>query len=41
MALVMKLDNVVNNKGKYVYSRRIPTDLKHHYPSSKEPFFRC
>ncbi|WP_299789454.1 tyrosine-type recombinase/integrase [uncultured Marivita sp.] len=41
MALVMKLDNVVINKGKYVYSRRIPTDLKHHYPSSKEPFFRC
>ena len=41
MALLMKLDNVTINKGKFVYSRRIPSDLKHHYPSSKEPFFRC
>jgi integrase len=41
MALVMKLDNVVTNKGKFVYSRRIPVDIKHLYPPSKEPFFRC
>lgn len=41
MALLMKLDNVTINKGKFVYSRRIPSDLKHHYPASKEPFFRC
>lgn len=41
MALLMKLPNVVTNKGKLVYSRRIPIDLKHLYPSSKEPFFRC
>ena len=41
MALLMKLPNVVTNKGKFVYSRRIPIDIKHQYPSSKEPFFRC
>ncbi|UWQ15669.1 tyrosine-type recombinase/integrase [Aliiroseovarius sp. M344] len=41
MALLMKLSNVVTNKGKFVYSRRIPTDIKHLYPSSKQPFFRC
>lgn len=41
MALLMKLPNVVINKGKLVYSRRIPTDLRHLYPSSEEPFFRC
>ncbi|QFT93193.1 hypothetical protein FIU86_10085 [Roseovarius sp. THAF9] len=41
MALLMKLPNVVTNKGKFVYSRRIPIDIKHHYPSSKEPYFRC
>ncbi|MBS0122590.1 hypothetical protein [Thetidibacter halocola] len=41
MALLMKLANVVNNKGKLVYARRIPTDIKHLYPSSKEPFFHC
>lgn len=41
MALLMKLPNVVINKGKFVYSRRIPADLKHLYPSSDEPFFRC
>lgn len=37
----MKLDNVTTNKGKLVYNRRIPVDLKHLYPSSKEPYFRC
>ena len=37
----MKLDNVVINKGKFVYSRRIPVDIKHLYPPSKELFFRC
>ncbi|MCK8462409.1 hypothetical protein MUY35_00930 [Aliiroseovarius sp. S1339] len=41
MALLMKLSNVVTNKGKFVYSRRIPADIKHLYPSSKQPFFRC
>lgn len=41
MALLMKLDNVTTNKGKLVYARRIPVDLKYLYPSSKEPFFRC
>ncbi|MBY6157253.1 tyrosine-type recombinase/integrase [Pseudooceanicola nitratireducens] len=41
MALLMKLPNVVTNKGKLVYSRRIPTDIKHLYPSFKVPFFSC
>jgi len=40
MALVMKLENVVIERGRYVYSRRIPVDIKHLYPPSKEPFFR-
>ncbi|SDN90502.1 hypothetical protein SAMN05216196_102499 [Lutimaribacter pacificus] len=30
MALLMKLDDVVTNKGKFVYSQRIPVDIKHH-----------
>lgn len=34
MALLMKLPNVVINKGKFVYRRRIPTDLRHLYPKT-------
>lgn len=39
MALLMKLPNVGTNKGKFVYKRRIPVDIRHLYPHSKEPFF--
>lgn len=34
MAILMKLPNVVINKGKLVYQRRIPTDLRHLYPKT-------
>ena len=34
MALLMKLLNVVINKGKFVYRRRIPTDLRRLYPKT-------
>ena len=39
MALLMKLPNVGINKGKFVYKRRIPVDIRHLYPHSKAPFF--
>lgn len=41
MALQMKLDNVTINKGKFVYIRRIPTDLKHHFPKRDGGPFQC
>jgi integrase len=34
MALLMKLENVVTNKGKFVYRRRIPSDLRHLFPKT-------
>lgn len=34
MALLMKLPNVIINKGKFVYRRRIPTDLRDLYPKT-------
>lgn len=36
MALLMKLDNVVTNKGKFVYNRRIPVDIKHLYARERQ-----
>ncbi|MBY6165926.1 hypothetical protein KUW14_08725 [Pseudooceanicola nitratireducens] len=42
MALLMKLENVVTNKGKLVYRRRIPADLRTFYPKTFfETRFQC
>lgn len=34
MALLMKLPDVVMNKGKFVFRKRIPVDLRHLYPTN-------